>query len=63
MNATKIYVIMKALCNIALTVGITVATCYLQCWPLLFFLIIPACGMSMEVKSEVPMQKEGVDDT
>ncbi len=54
MNATKIYVIMKGLCNLALTAGITVATCYLQCWPLLFFLIIPACGMSMEVKSEFP---------
>ena len=52
MNATMLYVVMKALCNIVMTAGIIIATCYLQLWGLLFFLIIPACGMSLEVKSQ-----------
>lgn len=60
MNAVKIFIIGKVLLHITLAICITFASCYFNKWGLLFFLILPACGLSMEVSSENPKNSEEI---
>ncbi len=60
MNAVKIFIIGKILLHITLAICITFAACYFNKWGLLFFLILPACGLSMEVSSEDPKASDEI---
>ena len=51
MNSVKLWVIFKTIYSIVMTICITYASCYFNSWGILFFLLIPMIGMSMDVSS------------